>query len=203
MGIDEHPDKVRVRFDHAPSRDVGLVIGADGLHSRLRQIAFGPQAPYEVPLGYHVAAFDLEGYRPRDELVYVSRAVPGRQVSRFAMRGDKTLFLFVFRDEYLRGTGPSTEGDRKSLLAHVFADVKWECPQILAAMMSVSDIYFDRVSQIRMVQWTRGRTALVGDAAACVSLLAGEETGLAIAEAYVVAEALRQCGNDHIAALAR
>lgn len=84
----------------------------------------------------------------------------------------------MFRDEYLRGTRPSAEGDRKSALAEVFADVKWECPQILAAMMSVSDIYFDRVSQIRMERWIRGRTALVGDAAACVSLLAGEGTVL-------------------------
>ena len=114
------------------------MIGADGLHSRVRRLAFGPQMQFEVSLGYHVAAFELEGYRPRDELVYVSHAVPGRQVSRFAMRDDKTLFLFVFRDEYLRGTRPSTESDRKSVLAHVFADVKWECPQILAAMMSVS-----------------------------------------------------------------
>ena len=202
-GIEQQRDHVRVRFDRAPSRDVGLVIGADGLHSRIRQIAFGPQAQFEVSLGYHVAAFELESYRPRDELVYVSHAVPGRQISRFAMRDDKTLFLFVFRDEYLRGTRPSAGGDRKSALAEVFADVKWECPQILAAMMSVSDIYFDRVSQIRMERWIRGRTALVGDAAACVSLLAGEGTGLAMAEAYVLAGALRHCGNDHSAAFAR
>jgi hypothetical protein len=97
----------------------------------------------------------------------------------------------------------SAEDDRKSVLAHVFADVKWECPQILAAMMNVSDICFDRVSQIRMDQWARGRTALVGDAAACVSLLAGESTGLAMAEAYVLAAALRDCGGDHVAAIAR
>jgi 2-polyprenyl-6-methoxyphenol hydroxylase-like FAD-dependent oxidoreductase len=100
-GIEEHRDAVRVRFDRAPSRDVDLVIGADGLHSRVRQLVFGPQERFELPLGYHVAAFEVEGYRPRDELVYVSHAVPGRQVSRFSMRGDRTLFLFVFRDEYI------------------------------------------------------------------------------------------------------
>jgi 2-polyprenyl-6-methoxyphenol hydroxylase-like FAD-dependent oxidoreductase len=200
-GMDEQADSVRVRFDRAPSRDVGLIIGADGLHSRVRQIAFGPQAQFEISLGYHVAAFELDGYRPRDELVYVSHAVPGRQVSRFAMRDDKTLFLFVFRDEYFRGA--RAEGEQKSVLADVFANVEWECRQILAAMMNVSDIYFDRVSQIRMDRWIRGRTALVGDAAACVSLLAGEGTGLAMAEAYVLAAALRHCRNDHTAAFVR
>ena len=68
---------VRVRFDHAPPREVDLVIGADGLHSRVRQLVFGPEAGFEVSLGYHVAAFEVEGYRPRDELVYVSHAVAG------------------------------------------------------------------------------------------------------------------------------
>ena len=72
-------------------------------------------------------------------------------------------------------------------MARVFAGVGWEWPAILSAMASVGDIYFDRVSQIRMGHWTRGRTALIGDAAACVSLLAGEGTGLAMAEAYVLA----------------
>ena len=174
---------VRVSFDHAAPREVDLVIGADGLHSRVRQLAFGPEAEFEVSLGYHVAAFEVEGYRPRDELVYVSHGVPGRQISRFSMRDDKTLFLFVFRDEYLTAGSPSNEQERKSVLANVFADVGWECPQILAAMETVSGIYFDRVSQIRMDRWTKGRTALIGDAAACVSLLAGEGTGLAMAEA--------------------
>ena len=81
-------------------------------------------------------------------------------------------------------------------------DVGWECPQILAAMEDVG-VYFDRVSQIRMDRWTNGRVALVGDAAACVSLVAGEGTGLAMAEAYVLAGELHQSGNDHITAFAR
>jgi 2-polyprenyl-6-methoxyphenol hydroxylase-like FAD-dependent oxidoreductase len=156
-----------------------------------------------VQLGYHVAAFEVEGYRPRDELVYLSHGVPGRQISRFSMREDKTLFLFVFRDEYLPNGGPSTEQERKAALRSVFAGVGWESENILAAMDSVHDIYFDRVSQIRMDQWATGRTALIGDAAACVSLLAGEGTGLAMAEAYVLAGELRVCGGDHKAAFAR
>jgi 2-polyprenyl-6-methoxyphenol hydroxylase-like FAD-dependent oxidoreductase len=114
-----------------------------------------------------------------------------------------TLFLFVFRDEYLTAESPSSEQECKSVLTNVFADVGWECPRILAAMEDVRGIYFDRVSQIRMDRWTKGRTALIGDAAACVSLVAGEGTGLAMAEAYVLAGELHGCGDDHIAALAR
>jgi 2-polyprenyl-6-methoxyphenol hydroxylase-like FAD-dependent oxidoreductase len=119
------------------------------------------------------------------------------------MRDDKTLFLFVFRDEYLPTESPSSELERKSVLTNVFADVGWECPRILAAMENASGVYFDRVSQIRMGRWTKGRIALIGDAAACVSLLAGEGTGLAMAEAYMIAGELHGCGGDHIAAFAR
>ena len=201
--IEDEGHCVRVSFDHAAPREVDLVIGADGLHSRVRQLAFGSEATFEVSLGYHVAAFEVDGYRPRDELVYVSHGVPGRQVSRFSMRDDKTLFLFVFRDEYLTAREPSTEQQRKAVLASIFADVGWECPRILAAMGEIGEVYFDRVSQIRMDRWTKGRTALVGDAAACVSLMAGEGTGLAMAEAYVLAGELRNCGGDHGAAFAR
>jgi 2-polyprenyl-6-methoxyphenol hydroxylase-like FAD-dependent oxidoreductase len=119
------------------------------------------------------------------------------------MRDDKTLFLFVFRDEYLTGDSPLTEQERKAVLARVFADVGWECPGILKAMASVGSIYFDRVSQIRMDRWTKGRTVPVGDAAACVSLMAGEGAGLAMAESYVLAGELRNCGSDYGAAFAR
>lgn len=194
---------VRVSFEHTAPLDVDLVIGADGLHSRVRKLVFGPEAAYEVALGYHVAAFEMEGYRPRDELVYVSHGLPGRQVSRFAMREDKTLFLLVFRDEYLTTGEPSGEQERKAALRQVFGDAGWECPQILAAMEQARDIYFDRVSQIRMEAWTKGRTALIGDAAACVSLLAGEGTGLAMAEAYVLAGELSTCSGDHTRAFAQ
>ena len=105
--IEETGHGVRVRFDHASPREADLVVGADGLHSRVRRLVFGPDAGVEVSLGYHVAAFEVEGYRPRDELVYVSHGAPGRQISRWSMRDDKTLFLFVLRDEYLPRERPT------------------------------------------------------------------------------------------------
>jgi 2-polyprenyl-6-methoxyphenol hydroxylase-like FAD-dependent oxidoreductase len=201
--IEETERCVRVAFDHAPMREADLVVGAGGLHSRVRRLVFGPDQAFEVSLGYHVAAFELEGYRPRDELVMVMHAAPGKQVSRWSLRDDKTLFLFVFRDEFLTADRPSTVQERKAALANVFADVGWECPKILAAMAKVRSIYFDRVSQIRMERWAKGRTALVGDAAACVSLMAGEGSGLAMAEAYVLAGELCNCGGDYGAAFVR
>ena len=201
--IDDSEEKIRINFDYEKPRDVDLVVGSDGLHSRIRSLVFGKEEQFEKPLGYHVAAFEVNGYQPRDELVYVSYALPGRQVSRFSMRDDKTLFLFVFRNEYLTGDQPSSLAERKALLAAMFANAGWECPKILKAMEHVDDIYFDSVSQIRMDRWSKGRTVLIGDAAACVSLLAGEGTGLAMGEAYILAGELNRCGEDYTRAFER
>lgn len=196
-GIEEHPTGVHVTFDHASPQDADLVIGADGLHSRVRELVFGPDLDREVSLGYHVGAIEVEGYRPRDELVYISHDRPGRQLSRFAMRDDRTMLLFICRDEYVRGTDP------KRVLKEAFGGAAWEWPQIERALDRAPDLYFDTVSQIRMPRWTKGRVALVGDAAACVSLMAGEGTGLAIAEAYVLAGELHRCAGNYAAAFAR
>ena len=92
--INEHPDGVCVSLTQTKSRDFDLVIGADGLHSNVRRLTFGPQSDVEHYLGCLVAACVVEGYRPRDELAYVTYSQPGRSVGRFSLRGDRTLFLF-------------------------------------------------------------------------------------------------------------
>ena len=176
--IEEHGDGVHVSFEEAAPRDFDLVIGADGLHSNVRRLVFGPEENFERYLGCKVAACVVDGYRPRDELVYVTYNTPGRQVARFALRDDRTMFLFVFRAEH-----GSAELSPKHQLHKEFGDAGWECPSILAALDNVDDLYFDVVSQIRMDRWSRGRVLLIGDAAGCISLLGGEGTGLAMTEA--------------------
>jgi 2-polyprenyl-6-methoxyphenol hydroxylase-like FAD-dependent oxidoreductase len=190
--LDEHSDGVRLTFDKGAPREFDLVIGADGLHSNVRRLVFGPEENFEHYLGCKVAACVVDGYRPRDELVYVTHSTPGRQLARFALRGDRTMFLFVFRAEHeSAGVAP------KDQLRSQFGHVGWECREILAALDDVDDLYFDVVSQIRMDRWSRGRVLLLGDAAGCISLLGGEGTGLAMTEAYVLAGELVRAGADY------
>ena len=99
--IEQSPTLVHVIFENGPARDFDLVVGADGLHSRVRELAFGPKSQFENYLGYKVAAFEAPGYKPRDELTYAMYTEVGQQVSRFAMQGDRTMFLFLFEDESL------------------------------------------------------------------------------------------------------
>lgn len=192
-------DRVTATFQSGASRDFELVIGADGLHSRTRRLVFSEAQLLERYLGYKVAAFQISGYQPRDEDVYLGYAEPGRQVARFAMHNDQTLFLFVWRD-----ADPRTDGvDARAALRKEFGSSSWECPRILGMMEACDDIYFDRVSQIRMPAWTKGRAALVGDAAYCPSLLAGEGAALAMIGAYVLAGELAVAKGDHGVAFAR
>jgi len=95
VSLEEQSDGVRVQLKHLGERQFDLVIGADGLHSTVRELAFGPQR-FEKDLGYIVAAFEVGGYGPRDDDVYLMYGQPGRMVGRFTLRDDRALFLFVF-----------------------------------------------------------------------------------------------------------
>ena len=110
------------------------------------------------------------------------------------------MFLLVFRADLMTDSEPSTLAETRAMLRDVFGDCGWESPQILEAMERAENIYFDRVSQIRMGTWSKGRVMLIGDAASAVSLLAGEGTGVAIMQAYVLAGELDRARGDYRAA---
>jgi len=196
IAIDEQTDGAQATLKSGRTLAVDAVVGADGLHSAVRALQFGPENDHELFLGYAVAAFEVTGYRPRDEDVYVIHPTPGHQMARFALRDDRTQFLLVFRgspdaaDTHLSGE------QIRALVRDEFKDAGWEAEKILAAMDRVSDVYFDRMSQIRLPRWHTDRTVLLGDAAAAVSLLAGEGTGLAMTEAYMLADEPNRCNGD-------
>jgi 2-polyprenyl-6-methoxyphenol hydroxylase-like FAD-dependent oxidoreductase len=197
--IEQTDRLVRVTLKYGGVREFDLIVGADGLHSRIRELAFGPEPQFEKYLGFKVAAFEVEGYQPRDEPAYVMYTQVGQQVGRFSLRGDRTMFHFTFADRDVNG--PEDVRDQKALLRKRFGKSGWECPQILDALASSSDFYFDRVSQIRMDAqqglWSRGRITLVGDAAFCVSLLAGQGSALAMVSAYILAGELRRANGKY------
>ncbi len=205
--IEQSNGCIQVVFESGAQREFDLVVGADGLHSRVRELVFGKERQFEKYLGYKVAAFPIAGYRPRDESRYVMFTQVGQQVGRFAMHDDRTLFLFTFADPVADGTETGDIAAQKALLRQRFGNSGWECPQILRGLDGCNDFYLDRVSQIRMDPqqglWTRGRVTLVGDAAFCVSLLAGQGTSLAMVAAYILAGELHRAGGDYARAFTR
>jgi len=104
---------------------------------------------------------------------------------------------------------PSLHYDRRdieqqqNIVAQAFADEGWEIPRLLEAMREAPDFYFDRISQVHMDRWSRGRVVLLGDAGFCGSPMAGNGTSMALVGAYVLAGELAAATGDHLTAFAR
>ena len=206
-GIEQTEADVRVAFEHGKPRQFDLVIGADGLHSTVRELAFGPQRRFEKYMGYKVAAFEAEGYSPRDELVYVMFTEVGQQVGHFPCATTARCSC-SFLPMTSRGAWTSAMCRvRRPCCGGGLATAAGSARGFSNALDTSDELYFDRVSQIRMNPneglWTRGRVALVGDAAFCVSLLGGQGCALAMIAAYILAGELHRSGGDHSRAFAR
>jgi 2-polyprenyl-6-methoxyphenol hydroxylase-like FAD-dependent oxidoreductase len=201
--LSQDEDGVSVTFDRADPRRFDLVIGADGLHSAVRRLAFGPESDFVQHMGIYVATMRLDGLdgpiEGGQEVVMYN--TPSRAVAIHPSRGDALAF-FAFRSPAVPDFDYRDTSQHKRLLAAAFADGSWRVPQLLQRVQAAKDLYFDSVSQVRVRPWWRGRVALVGDAASCVSLF-GDGSSLAMAGAFTLAEELAASPGDHRLAFRR
>ncbi|MGA4992425.1 FAD-dependent monooxygenase [Nonomuraea bangladeshensis] len=192
-------DGIDVTFRGGGSRRFDMVLGAEGMHSRTREMVFGPEEPFHRYLGYCFAVFTMRNtFGLSHETVMWN--TPGRAAALYATADDDVhAFLTFARPEPPFDAFPNPEAQRK-LVASVFADAGWEVPGMLAAMRDADDVFFDAVAQIRMPRWSSGRVAVVGDAAYAPSFLTGQGTSLALVGAYMLAHSLAD--RDHAAGFA-
>jgi 2-polyprenyl-6-methoxyphenol hydroxylase-like FAD-dependent oxidoreductase len=163
-------------------------------------VAFGPESDFVRHMGIDVATMRLDSSigRGREVVMYNT---PGRAVAIHPSRGDALAF-FAFRSPAVPDFDYRDTSQHKRLLAAAFADASWQVPELLERVHAADDLYFDSVSQVRVSPWWRGRVALVGDAASCVSLF-GDGTSLAMAGAFTLAEELAANPGDHRLAFRR
>ncbi|MEU5867358.1 FAD-dependent monooxygenase [Nonomuraea sp. NPDC047529] len=183
-----------VTFEHAEPRRFDLVVGADGMRSNIRRIAFGADDQYVRDLGYYVSISTVPNTLglDREEAVH---AAPGRTANVYSTRRDgaaKALFMWASQP---LSYDHRDVGRQKDLLAEAMTGVEWEVPALLGAVREADDFYFDSVSQVHMDQWSKGRVVLLGDAAYCASPASGQGTSLAIVGAYVLAGELARGGG--------
>ncbi|MFD2763484.1 FAD-dependent monooxygenase [Micromonospora eburnea] len=199
--LDQSAGGVEVAFERGPNRRFDLVIGADGLHSTVRRLAFGPGSEYLRTLGHHIAIFTVPA-EYGEERVELMHAAPGRTVGVYRTAGApdaRALFLCP---------SPAEEPDHRDVaaqraaLAAAFAGAGWRVPELLAAMADAPDFYFDAMSQVRMDRWSTGRIGLVGDAGYGASPASGQGTSLSLVGAYVLATSLAEAGGDPVAGFA-
>jgi 2-polyprenyl-6-methoxyphenol hydroxylase-like FAD-dependent oxidoreductase len=200
--LDQHSGGVDVTFESGSSRSFDLVIGADGLHSMVRRLAFGPEQDYVSYLGYYVAGWDVPNRYgvETDGLMY---NVPGRMASVGIDRRESTRAgaMFIFASPELTYDRRNPEQQRQ-ILRDAYAGMGWHVPQLLDGLSDSKELYFDSISRVDVDRWSTGRVALLGDAGYGATV-GGMGTGMAIVAAYVLAGELATSGGDHAAAFAR
>jgi len=181
---------VHVTFERGAPRTFDLVVGADGIHSNIRRLAFGPEQDYVHDSGhyYALANLDVAG----EGLMYNE---PGRMV---AVGGPKAQSFFVFAAPKL--TYDRYDADQqKKLLIDAYQGGGWRIPELLATVPDSPDFYLDSISRVDMDDYASGRVVLLGDSA-YGNTLGGFGTGLAVVGAYVLAGELHRADGDHAAA---
>ena len=199
-GLAESDTGVAVQFRSGGSQTYDLVVGADGLHSRVRALAFGEEARFLVHHGYRLATFSLPDVLNVRDQAY-TYTVPGRSVTVRSEGDGRARASFIF-------TGAAIGDERldavrsRALLRDAFRGVGWEVPRVLAQLDDTDDLYVDQIASISTERYSSGRVVLLGDAA-YGGTLGGQGTPLAIVGAYVLAGELAQAQGDLCAALAR
>ena len=199
--IAQAEDGVRVTFERGQPRTFDLVVGADGLHSNVRALAFGTESRFIRDLGYYVAIFTTPNHLNLDHTGRFYN-VPGKTAGMYSARNNtEAKAMFAFASPPLDYDRRDTD-QQKKILAGTFAGQSWEVPTLIEAMWDAPDFYFDSVSQIHIDNWSRGRVVLLGDAGYGATM-GGMGTGLAVVGAYVLAGELAVAAGDHHTAFAR
>ncbi|MFI9488633.1 FAD-dependent monooxygenase [Promicromonospora sp. NPDC052451] len=195
-------DGVHVQFAHGEPRHVDLLVGADGVHSAVRRLMFGPHEEYVRDLGLYLSMYsittdvDLDGW----QLMYTmpgGAGGPGRTAGLYPQRTPGTALAGFFLPSPPLDHDRRDVDEQKRTVLRAFAGQGWEIPRMLDSIWDAPDFYFDRVVQVEVDGWSRGRTVLLGDAGYCASPMSGIGTSLALVGAYVLAGELAAADGDH------
>ena len=184
--LSQNDDAVEATLTDGTKLSVDLVVGADGPHSAVRRLVFGPEEQFVEPLGGYNAWFTapdsvgLDGW-------YLMYQAPGLNASmRPSHEPTMCKAGLAFRSDPVAYDRRNPD-DQRTLLTRYFAGAGWQCDALLAAAANADDFYFDAFAQVHMPTISEGRVTLVGDAGYCASPLSGMGTSLALVGAYVLA----------------
>ncbi len=185
-----------VTFERGAARTFDLVVGADGLHSNVRGLVFGPESRHTTWIGAHLAVISVPNHLGLDGRVEGFSGV-GRIAAMYgAARQPDARAVFLFRTPEPLDYHHRDVPRQKELLREHFAGAGWEVPRLLEQLDSASAFYFDSITQLRLDTWSRGRVTRGGDAGSCPGPAVGGSTCLAVVGAYVLAGELAAAGGE-------
>lgn len=185
--LSQDDDGVDVTLADGSTVRADLVVGADGPHSAVRSLVFGPEEKFVRPLGGYNAWFTAPDHVGLDGWYLIYLAPGGLNASMRPTHDRSTAKAgLAFASEPIDYDRHDPEQQRQ-ILVERFAGAGWQCDALLAAAQEADDFYFDSFLQVRMPSWSSGRVTLVGDAGYCASPLSGMGTSLALVGAYLLA----------------
>ncbi|QES88939.1 FAD-dependent monooxygenase [Rhizosphaericola mali] len=188
--LSQRENDILVSFNDGSQHVYDLVLGCDGIHSKIRKMWFGDEAEYAHYLGQYFA-IAITNELLVDEGTYQMYAEPNKGVSLYAYN-HKTDIIFTFRHNAEIPYDFRNQDQHKQIISAQFKNVGWRTKELLHELLKAKSFYFDKFCQIKMPKWTKGRVALIGDAAYCASPAAGMGGSLAIIGATVFADALEK-----------
>jgi len=185
--LSQDDDGVDVTLTDGTKMRADLIVGADGPHSAVRGMAFGPEDEFVKPLGGYNAWFTAPDHVGLDGW-YLMYLAPGGLNASMRPTHDPAMAKagLAFASEPISYDRRDLDAQRQMLVER-FAGAGWQCDALLTAAQEADDFYFDSFLQVKMTSWTSGRVALVGDAGYCASPLSGMGTSLALVGAYLLA----------------
>jgi len=185
---------VDVTFAKGAARSFDLVFGCDGIHSVVRNLWFGTEATYTHFLEQYFSITIVDKLLIERNTAQMFN-VPCKAIMLNAYKNN-TDIIFGFVAEKELAYDYRDEAQQRRIIEAQFAHEGWRTQELLREVRASSSFYFDKLCQIRMPSWTKGRVALVGDSAYCPSPAAGMGGSLALDGAAALADAMRAHGDD-------
>ena len=193
--LNETQEGIVAQLANGLTRSFQLVLGCDGVHSTVRKLWFGEEVRYAHFLQAYGSITIVHKLLVREGSQQIYR-VPGKSITLNAYNG-KTDVVFNFVSEREIPVDYRDKAPQRQLIMEQFKDQGWRSAELLEELRQSDNFYFVEYYQIKMPSWTKGRVALVGDAAYCVSPAAGRGGSVAMSGAAILADALRKHQGDY------